>query len=136
MKYQFNEGGRWMAGYKNTAGDCVVRAISIATEIPYKEVYNELMYLMNQTNKAGWKKSSPREGVPNAVSDYFLKQLGFKYMEIGKDAGVAFMDGVLPQGRLIVRLHRHLVAVIDGVLNDTYDSSKDGTNLILGYYYF
>ena len=30
------------AGYKGFAGDCVCRAIAIATQKPYKEVYDRL----------------------------------------------------------------------------------------------
>jgi hypothetical protein len=40
MKYQYNDGGRSEAGFKGTTGDCVVRAIAIATKTDYLEVYN------------------------------------------------------------------------------------------------
>lgn len=42
MKYQYNDGGRAEAGYKGHTGDCVCRAIVIASELPYQEVYNRL----------------------------------------------------------------------------------------------
>ena len=31
MKFQFNDGGRVVAGYKGSAGDCVVRSVAIST---------------------------------------------------------------------------------------------------------
>ena len=40
--YKYNDGGRADAGYKGKAGDCVVRAIAIATGLPYQEVYDGL----------------------------------------------------------------------------------------------
>jgi hypothetical protein len=40
----------------------------------------------------------------------------------------------LPNGRLIARCSRHLVAVIDGVIHDTHDSSRDGTRCVYGYW--
>ena len=38
MEWIYSDGGRAAAGYKGDAGDCVTRAIAIATEIPYQEV--------------------------------------------------------------------------------------------------
>ena len=31
-------------------------------------------------------------------------------------------------------LSRHMCAVIDGVIHDTYDPSRDGTRAVYGYY--
>ncbi len=42
MTFQFNDGGRSEAGFKGTTGDCVTRAIAIATGKPYQEVYYAL----------------------------------------------------------------------------------------------
>lgn len=42
MNWVYNDGGRADAGFKGEAGDCVTRAIAIAMDRPYKEVYNEL----------------------------------------------------------------------------------------------
>ena len=40
IDFKYNDGGRAEAGYKGDTGDCVTRAIAIAAELPYKEVYN------------------------------------------------------------------------------------------------
>jgi hypothetical protein len=40
--WQFNDGGRSEAGFHGKTGDCVCRAIAIATGKPYAEVYSEL----------------------------------------------------------------------------------------------
>jgi uncharacterized protein (DUF111 family) len=37
--WKFDDGGRAKAGYK---GDCVCRAIAIATGIPYRDVYDAI----------------------------------------------------------------------------------------------
>ncbi len=42
MRFQYNNGGRAAAGFKDEAGDCVTRAIAIATGLPYRAVYNTL----------------------------------------------------------------------------------------------
>ena len=42
MEFNFNDGGRADAGYKGRTGDCVTRAVAIAAELPYKQVYERL----------------------------------------------------------------------------------------------
>jgi hypothetical protein len=42
MKVVIDDGGREAAGFKGSAGDCVCRAIAIASGVPYKEVYGVL----------------------------------------------------------------------------------------------
>ena len=40
MKFVYNDGGRAEAGYIGDTRDCVCRAIAIAAQRPYKEVYD------------------------------------------------------------------------------------------------
>ena len=42
MKIVINDGGRSAAGFKGKTGDCVCRAIAIASGLPYEEVYATL----------------------------------------------------------------------------------------------
>ena len=55
-------------------------------------------------------------------------------MSIGSGCKVHLRADELPSGRLIVSLANHVVAVIDGVLHDTHDSSRDGTRCVYGYW--
>jgi hypothetical protein len=41
---------------------------------------------------------------------------------------------MLPPGRLIVSVNGHLVALIDGVIHDTYDSGGAGKRPVQGYW--
>ena len=41
-EFNYNDGGRSIAGYKGKTGDCVCRAIAIATGKPYQEIYESL----------------------------------------------------------------------------------------------
>ena len=40
----------------------------------------------------------------------------------------------LPSGRIVCSLSRHLVACVDGVVHDTYDSTRGGTRCVYGYW--
>lgn len=138
MKFQHDDGGRAPAGWKGSAGDCVVRAIAIATERPYNEIYETLRQTrdtMRQTKRV--RGSSPREGTHRIVYERFLKSIGWAFiptMSIGSGCKVHLRDGELPAGRIICRVSRHLVAVIDGVIHDTHDCSRGGTRCVYGYY--
>lgn len=129
MKYQYNDGGREAAGFRGKAGDCVTRAVAIAAELPYADVYTFVnKQAANERPSKRGKKSNARSGVftKRKWFDDYMSELGFKWtptMSIGSGCKVHLSDGELPMGRLIVNISRHLCAVIDGVLHDAYDSS-------------
>lgn len=133
MKVIYNDGGRKSEGWKGNAGDCVVRAIAIATETPYQQVY-DAMWEMNakfmQTSRTKVAKrmrdkgATPRNGNFKHVYRPYLESLGWEWvptMGIGTGCKVHLCEGELPHGRIIARCSRHLTAVLDGIIHDTYD---------------
>ena len=49
IELKVNDGGRTAAGFKGKTGDCVVRSIAIATNLPYKkyiEIFIKLMKIL------------------------------------------------------------------------------------------
>ena len=137
MTFEFNDGGRAAAGYKGRAGDCTVRAIAIATEQDYQAVYDALWDLNRQAKK-GPGDTSPRDGNTSTKTiRAYMASLGWTWvptMQIGSGTTVHLRADELPGGRLVTRLSRHMCAVIDGVIHDTYDPSRDGTRAVYGYY--
>ena len=54
--------------------------------------------------------------------------LGFTWvptMHVGKGCATHLSHGELPMGRLVVRLSKHTAAVVDGVIHDTFDPSRE-----------
>lgn len=132
MRFKYNDGGRSETGYKGDAGDCVVRAVAIATGQPYQAVYEALgegMRTQRSTRRTR-SKASARNGVSvrrKWFKDY-MASLGWKWtptMQIGSGCKVHLTDGELPMGRLIVAVSKHYVAVLDGVIHDTYDPQRE-----------
>jgi hypothetical protein len=83
------------------------------------------------------RRSNANTGVFKATRDRYLKSIGWKWvptMHIGQGCKVHLKASELPPGRLVVSVSKHLVAVIDGVIHDTYDPSRDGTRCVYGYY--
>jgi hypothetical protein len=135
----YDDGGRAAAGFKGVTGDCVTRAIAIATGKPYQEVYDVLNALgaRERVSKRKRGKSSARTGVYKNTQRRYLEALGWHWhptMFIGSGCMVHLRADELPSGRLVVALSKHSVAVIDGVIHDIYDCSRDGTRCVYGYF--
>jgi hypothetical protein len=131
MQFVMNDGGRAAAGFKGIEGDCVVRAVSIISGLPYKKVHNSL------TEWQGFDADAGGNRVGHFNTRKFIQNLGFVWvplMQIGSGCKVHLRADELPNGRLIVQVTKHLTAVIDGVLYDTYDCSRNGTRCVYGYY--
>lgn len=138
MKYVWDDGGRASAGYKGTADDCVCRAIAIAAQMPYKDVY-KLINEFGKRERVGKRtsRSSARTGVYNDTIRKIMKHLGWRWvptMFVGSGCTVHLKADELPSGRLVVSLSKHLAAVVDGVIHDTYDCSRDETRCVYGYF--
>lgn len=138
LPFVYDDGGRAAAGFRGNASDCVCRAIAIATGKTYREVYTTLNVLAKEGRpRKDAKRSSARTGVHREVYDRYLALLGWRYtatMGIGTGCTVHLREMEIPDGRLIVRVSRHLVAVIDGVIHDTSDPSRRGQRCVYGYY--
>ncbi|MCP5004539.1 MAG: hypothetical protein GY941_11470 [Planctomycetes bacterium] len=142
MDYQYNDGGRLSHGFKGAAGDCVCRAIAIASGVPYSEVYNRLAEeTANQrkTKHKGKRPKSARNGI-NTKRKWFkdyMAELGFMWvptMHIGQGCKVHLCANELPTGNLIISVSKHYTSMIDGVIHDTFNPSRDGQRCVYGYW--
>ena len=132
MEFNYNDGGRSKYFKANNVGDCVTRAIAIALEKDYKEVYNELNQMAKKESTKrhrGHKRSQARNGVFKETWKRYLDKAGWIHVSTCKVGSrqekLKFVDGALPnKGTYIVQLSRHLTVLKDGVINDTYDCSK------------
>jgi hypothetical protein len=139
MQFIYDDGGRAAAGHSGKAGDCVCRAIAIATGLGYRRVYASLLEI-------GWAEGKmhkdpdglyrPRHDNKFDRRDY-LASLGWRWiptMAIGRGCRVHLRDGELPLGRLIVQVSRHWTAVINNRIYDTFDPSRGGKRCVYGYF--
>jgi len=140
IKHIHNDGGRKEAGFTGTTGDCVTRAIAIAFQIPYQQVY-DLLNESAKTERTGKRKrkvSNARTGVYKSTSKKVILKLGGVWtptMGIGSGCKVHLNAGELPAtGMHILQVSKHVCAWINGELHDTYDCSRDGTRCVYGYF--
>jgi len=146
IEFKYNDGGRKEAGRKGDTGDCVCRAIAIASGTPYEEVYARLAE-GNAAQRRG-KRPSSAHGKRTASQGILTKRKWFKdlmaemgfvwtpTMGVGTGCQVHLKADELPAGHIICSVSKHYVAVIDGVIHDTHDCSRGGTRCVYGYWTF
>lgn len=116
MQYIYSDGGR-SKYFKGSARDCVCRAIAIASNRDYKEVYDSLKKAIG----------SPRNGVytsKKGFKDWMIAN-GFVWTPlsgIGVKTSAHLVKGELPKGRIVCSVASHYVAVVDDIVYDTWDS--------------
>lgn len=133
--FNYNDGGRSKYFKAVNVNDCVTRAIAIATNKDYKEVYD----IVNKEARKHRNGGNARNGINSKVVRNIISIFGgiwHSTMDIGIGCVVHLRADELPSGRIICRCSGHDVAVIDGVLNDTYDCSRGGRRCVYGYWTF
>ena len=130
IKFKFNDGGRSKYYQAERVGDCVCRAIAIATQRDYKEVYETIKRITNENPRNGITKKGTKK-----VCEYY-GGVWVATMNIGSGCKVHLKANELPKGRLVCSLSGHVACVVDGVLNDTYNCSREGTRCVYGYWKF
>lgn len=103
-------------------GDCVIRAISIVTGFSRHKVYAGLCL-------AGYDCTI--WGNNNSVWRSYLQSLGYVKHAISRKCTVADFAGEHLTGRYILGTGAHAVAVVDGDIIDSWDSSQE-----IPLYYF
>ena len=127
MNYHHNDGGREAAGYKGTAGDCGARAMAIALQLDYRSVYKEL----SQANADNGRSRSARSGIMKDTYTEVLKRHGWIWMKAPQFEGRKARCSDMPKGRVIAKQAKHFVAVIDGVVNDSWNCTE---RMVYGYW--
>ena len=115
MSFVYDDGGRQAAGFEGPAGDCVCRAVSIASGRSYGEV-RERLNLLGGTSRVRHSKrrASAENGLVTSRPWFalYMVELGFRW-----HAG----DGDTSAGRFVVSIPCHAFAIIDGVVHDTHE---------------
>lgn len=109
--YFHDDGGRSQSKRKRQTNDCTVRAIAIAMGRDYDEVYDALA--------ARGRRSGRKFKV-----DVYLEEIGLKKTTFPAQAGQRryHVDDFIrdhQNGTYIVKVAKHVFAVIDGVMHDT-----------------
>ena len=126
IDYHYDDGGREAAGYRGRTGDCVVRAIAICTGEDYRAVYLTMAEHMKRNGYATRernRKAPRRKGQIAAlrVQDRVLEVYGFRKVRLPAGARPTFTEAHRRYGDCVVGTTKHVAAIVDGVLRDTFD---------------
>lgn len=135
MPFVIDDGGRAAAGFKGRAGDCVTRAIAIATGIPYADVYATMAAgtgAQRASSRVKKRSATARRGISVKRKWFreYMASIGWEFvatMTIGSGCKVHLVSAELPAGRLIVSVSKHYTAVVDGVIHDTFNPNDRPT---------
>lgn len=139
IQYRYHDGGRAAAGFKGSAGDCFARAVAIATQLPYRMIYDKTNELASYERMGSRKQgiSDARTGVYKTTAHKFMAAIGWVWvptMFIGSGCKVHLRAEELPKGPLVLALSKHFAAVVGGILYDTGDCSREGRRCVYGYW--
>jgi hypothetical protein len=138
LRWCYHDGGRAAAGYKGKARDCATRAIAIATGLQYQAIYAKLIEAVKrEDDRRRQMRNHPRTGMRKSTVDLFLRDLGWNWISTtraNRRTCARLRAPDLPTGRIIVALARHVCTIIDGVIYDTHDPSREGRKPVYGYW--
>lgn len=124
--FQYNDGGRHRAGFRENVGDCVTRSISILFGFDYLDAHQQVNILLKRF----------RDGnslVPNGITNSSTKKL-MKHFGLIWNPTNSFLD-IPRKGKFILNFPHHVCAVIDGTIHDTHDN-RNISNRIYGFWKF
>lgn len=119
MKYQFNDAGRAKSKRPKQKNDCVVRALTLAFEKPYDEIY-EALKTQGRKCSSGTKKDIWKSFLTNYEKLSFPAIKGKKRMN-----SLVFNSAPYNKGIYIVQTAKHLYTQIDGIIFDTFEPELD-----------
>ena len=127
--YRYDDSGRAAAGFTGDTGDCAVRALVIFTGISYAGVYRRMAICMK---RAGYAASGnayrqrPRCGLKPTVSPRDVQNLvktsyGLRRIRLARCPRPTYTDAWILHGDCLVGTARHVAAIVDDKLRDTFD---------------
>lgn len=128
IEYMWHDGGRRQSGRKGTTGDCVVRATAIALHHgkPTGQDYDRLYKIMADMHYDVRGVRSCRKGVAKKAYYPVLEALGFEHIKLTTKAEgrkwLTFTEAWNRYRRsMIVQKAKHVLAIVDGTMLDTFD---------------
>ena len=129
--YRYDDGGRAASGRKGSAGDCTVRALAILTGRPYGECYKALAVAnadyesRARSKKIKRKGRSARNGVHHRAIEKVYRDFGLVKVKLDPGPRPTFTEAHF-HGDCIVSTAKHLCAIVDDELRDTFDGRMAG----------
>ena len=139
ITYTEHDGGRAAAGFKGKTGDCVTRALTLVTTggnptgEDYRRIYNAVAELnvTGKKSRAHAERKGRRPVRSNRAGAYLVGDgddltisLGLERVPVERGPRPTFTEAHQRYGDCIVKTAKHVVAIVNGALMDTWDSRE------------
>ena len=101
-------------GFEKERADCCVRALSLASNLSYEEVYQAF-------KKCGRKNS---QGTPIKIIKKTLKLLPINVKQVKRSGSVNKLIRLFPKGNYFCYKYNHAFAMIDGITHDLISTNS------------
>ena len=129
--FERTDGGRAEAGYRGRAGDCVTRAIALATRAgaPTGDDYRAVYQVVARAELDAGGKRSARNGVRKKATAAAMRELGFERVGLTARANggrwltlTEVWERFGGRARaMVIQTTGHVAAIVDGRLMDATD---------------
>ena len=133
--FEYDDGGRQVAGYRGSTGDCLARAIAIVRyergdggpadiyEVTYREVADAMAAHGYSRSGNAYRQYGPRRGRTSArrVQDKVLEAAGFVKVKLPPGPCPTYSEAHERYGDCIVTTNKHFAALVAGSLRDLFD---------------
>jgi hypothetical protein len=114
--FKHNDGGLSSTGMSEK-NDCTVRAFAIVSGKPYKDVH-KVIETFGRKNGKGLAKC-------NKKVQPISKALGINLKQVCRSGSLKKLIENNPNGKMLVLVRKHAFAVVDGIVEDTWQQSVD-----------
>lgn len=132
MRFIYDDGGHDTYA-PHATGDCAIRAISVVTGKDYRDVKSDVLETAKY-EKGRSKRSDGETYTRLATVRSVMSWYGWKFVDSRKKP-LAFTEENWGDRTYMLWVPWHFTAVIDGAIHDTFDSSKQETEIVKGYWY-
>ena len=129
LSYPFilTDAGRSTSRRPKQKNDCTVRAVATVLGLSYDEVYDQMAHAGRQCNRRfhllDWLESRNHDEPGHFVCK--TRRISFPAIKGKERMNLAEFCKQYPHGRYICRVAKHVFAVIDGVVYDTFENRCD-----------
>jgi hypothetical protein len=119
---KFDAGKEHRTSKKMQGGDCQVRALCTASSMSYPQAYNLLYKVQGEMRTPGFRLELYLQHKPDIFG--VARYLPFPAVKGQRRMTAAQFVQRYPKGRFVLNLARHVTAVVDGTVLDTWDCTR------------
>lgn len=142
-RFEEDDGGRAAAGFRGRAKDCAIRAVSIALDLPYRQIHRELTELQRcattePPDPDTWKCA--QDGINFRYPEFaeYLSNYGVALIRMQKGVWLSTVLGrlnlLVEEPFILAQVRNHIVAITRGVIRDDAFDHKRYTRQLLSLY--